>query len=262
MDLPGTDLEDHVVVLGCGRVGGFVARMLWRLEQPFVVVDADPGQVDAAREEGLPVVYGDATAEPVLEATGVREARLVILTVPDAADARMAVERVRALNPEVHVVVRSTGTEQLEDLSRLGVYEAVQPEFEAGLELGRQALVHLGVETGEIQRFSDRVRRELYAPISGWKDDDGLLTRLRRASEMIETDWVSLEEGSPVAGRTLGDLRVRRETGASVVAVVRGDEVIANPGADLVLATDDLVGVLGTREQRASFFALAQGSPR
>src|SRR5215208_6267921 len=55
VDLPKTGLKDHVVIVGYGRVGGFVARMLGRLEQPFVVVDLDPGRADAARESRLPV---------------------------------------------------------------------------------------------------------------------------------------------------------------------------------------------------------------
>ena len=257
VDLPKTGLKDHVVIVGYGRVGGFVARMLGRLEQPFVVVDVDPSRVDTARESEIPIVYGDATAEPVLEAAGVGEARLVLVTVPDAVGTRLVVERARALKPDVHIVVRSTSAEQLEDLSRLGVYEAVQPELEAGLELGRQALAHLGIGAGEIQRFSDRVRRELYAPITERSTDGDLLSRLRQASEMIEADWIELPENSPLAGKKIGDLEVRTRTGTSIVAVVRGEEVVANPGPEFALAPSDTLGVLGTADQRAAFRALA-----
>ena len=257
IDLPETGLKDHVVIVGCGRVGSFVAQMLRRLGQAFVTVDLDPARVDAAREEKLPLIYGDATAEPVLEAAGVRAARLVIVTIPDAIGTRLVVGRVRALNPEVHIVARSVSMEQLEELGRLGVYEAVQPELEAGLELGRQALIHLGIAAGEVQRFSDRVRRELYAPITRSTGDE-LLSRLRRASEMIETDWVSVPEDSPLAGRKIGDLRIRTETGASIVAVVRGESVTANPGPGFALASGDVLSVLGTPDQRAAFSSLVR----
>ena len=257
IDLPETRLKDHVVIVGCGRVGSFVAQMLRRLGQAFVTVDLDPARVDAAREEKLPIIYGDATAEPVLEAAGVREARLVILTIPDAIGARLVVGRVRALNPEVHIVARSVSMEELEELGRLGVYEAVQPELEAGLELGRQALIHLGIAAGEVQRFSDRVRRELYAPITR-RTGDELLSRLRRASEMIETDWVTVPEESPLARRKIGDLRIRTETGASIVAVVRGESVTANPGPEFALAPGDVLSVLGTPVQRAAFSSLVR----
>jgi CPA2 family monovalent cation:H+ antiporter-2 len=255
-NLPERGLRDHVVIAGYGRVGSFVARLLARLDQPFVVVDPNPGRADEARDAGYPVVYGDAAAEPVLEATGVRRAQLVIVTVPDPVGARLVVERVRSINPNVHVVARTTTVEQLEELGRLGVYEAVHPESEAGLELGRQALSHLGVPAGDVQRFADEVRRELYAPITRQGTEGDLLAQLERASRQIETEWVRLPKNSPLEGRTIGELGVRTETGASIVAIVRDDLVLAGPGPDARFELGDLVGVLGTPEQRAAFVAL------
>jgi monovalent cation:H+ antiporter-2, CPA2 family len=273
-NLPAGGLEDHAVVAGYGRVGSFVARLLDRLEKPFVVVEANPNRADQAKAAGFPTVYGDAVAIPVLEAAGVGGARIVVLTIPDALAARLAVERVRGLAPEADLLVRAENTGQLEDLGRLGVYEAVQPELEAGLELARQALARFGVAPEEAQTFADGVRRELYAPISGEEvareGGDRLFARLRQASQAIEVEWVRLhgkqapendERESPptpgLLGHTIGDLGVRSETGASILAVVRGDEVIPNPGANLALQAGDAVGVLGTPEQRAAFRAIA-----
>jgi CPA2 family monovalent cation:H+ antiporter-2 len=151
--------------------------------------------------------------------------------------------------------------EQLEELRRLGVYEAVQPEFEAGLELGRQALSHLGIGAGEIQRFSDQVRHELYVPVTRGTSNNEHLYVLRQASQMIETDWIHLGGESSLVGNSIGDLQVRSRTGASVVAIVREESVIANPGPEAVFATGDAVGVLGTSDQRAAFLSLVHGYP-
>jgi monovalent cation:H+ antiporter-2, CPA2 family len=277
-NLPEGGLSGHAVVAGYGRVGSFVARLLDRLEKPFVVIEANPGRADEAREAGFPTVYGDAAATPVLDAAGVGQARLVVVSVPDAIAARLAVERVKALAPDAEILARAESVEQLEDLGRLGVYEAVQPELEAGLELARQALACFGVGAEEVHNFADAVRRELYAPISGEKaavevGDEGLFARLRQASRAIEVEWVrlpgttSLERTDPdgsgpaesaLLGRTIGDLEVRSETGASILAVVRGEKVIPNPGAGLRLEPGDAVGILGTPEQRVAFRALAR----
>ena len=276
-NLPAEGLRDHAIVAGYGRVGSFVARLLHRLDKPFVVVEANPDRADEAKAAGFPTVYGDAVAVPVLEAAGIVRARLAVLTIPDAIAARLTVERVRGLAPDADLLVRAENAGQLQDLGRLGVYEAVQPELEAGLELARQALARFGVAAEEAQNFADGVRRELYAPISGEgaaKEGDGLFARLRQASQAIEVEWVRLSErrvpegdegeiltgGGPL-GRTIGDLGVRSETGVSILAVVRGDEVIPNPGPDLVLRAGDAVGVLGTPEQRASFRAIAGTNP-
>ena len=70
-NLPAGGLQDHAVVAGYGRVGSFVARLLDRLEKPFVVVEANPNRADEAKVAGFPTVYGDAVAIPVLEAAGI-----------------------------------------------------------------------------------------------------------------------------------------------------------------------------------------------
>ncbi|HEX5915847.1 MAG TPA: cation:proton antiporter, partial [Rubrobacter sp.] len=197
-NLPAGGLTDHAVVAGYGRVGSFVARLLDRLGKPFVVVEANPNRADQAKAAGFPTVYGDAVAVPVLEAAGIGGARLVVLTIPDALATRLAVERLRDLAPEADLLVRAESAGQLEDLGRLGVYEAVQPELEAGLELARQALARFGVAAEEAQTFADGVRRELYAPISGEEaardGGDSLFARLRQASQAIEVEWVRLAE--------------------------------------------------------------------
>jgi CPA2 family monovalent cation:H+ antiporter-2 len=266
-NLPEGGLRGHAVVAGYGKVGSFVARLLHGLGKPFVVVEANPSRADEARQAGFPTVYGDAATVPVLEAAGLGEASLVVVTVPDAIAARLVVERAKALAPEADVLVRAESPSQLEDLGRLGVYEAVQPELEAGLELGRQALARFGVGVEEAHNFADGVRREFYAPISGEapakEDGDGLFARLRQASRAIEVEWVRLPEDAAdggLLGRTIGGLALRSETGTSVLAVVRGEEVIPNPGADLMLEPGDTLGVLGTPEQRAAFRARAHGT--
>ncbi|MDP8938799.1 MAG: cation:proton antiporter [Actinomycetota bacterium] len=258
-NLPENGLRNHIVVAGHGKVGTFVAQLLDRLDQEFVVIESNPSRADEIREQGLPTIFGDAAAHPVLEAAGVGTARLVVVTMPDAAGVRVAIDRIKQINPEVHIVARAATVDQLEELKALDVYEAVQPEFEAALELGRQALSHLGVGAAEIQRFSDRVRRELYAPVSADSIGDGLLDQLKRTSRMIETEWVRLPEKSELAGKTLGELELRSQIGISVVALIRGEDVIPNPGPEDHLEPGDMVGTLGTRDQTEAFRALANG---
>ena len=256
-NLPNVELDNHVIIAGYGRVGSFVAHLLQQLGQSFAVVDNNPERMEDARKEDFPVVFGDATAEPVLEAAGVAKARLIAVTVPDALDVRLVVERIQRLNPTVHITARAATAAELEELGQLGVYEVVQPEFEAGLELGRQALLHLGVGASEIQRFSDRIRRELYEPIADSSADREFLSRLRRTSRMIETEWVRLPQDSVMVGSTIGELQIRSSIGASVVALIRGEELLPNPGPDVTFQAGDVAGVLGTPEQRAAFEELA-----
>ena len=74
---------------------------------------------------------------------------------------------------------------------------------------------------------------------------------------MIETEWVRIDEESGLAGRSLQEAGVRARTGASVVAVIRGEEAMPSPEPSTVLEAGDVVGVLGTPRQREAFRELA-----
>ena len=179
INLPRTGLENHVVIAGGGRVGQYVAQVLQRLELAFVIIEMDYRRVRQAKDNGFPVIYGDASQNVVLEAAKVKQACLVLVTTPAIIVTRTTVDQVRRLNPTVHIVARAEGVEQMQALQAHGVYEVVQPEFEAGLEITRQALLHLNILATDIQRFTDAIRRELYAPLYNTRDEDQIQIQIQ-----------------------------------------------------------------------------------
>jgi CPA2 family monovalent cation:H+ antiporter-2 len=133
----------------------------------------------------------------------------------------------------------------------------VQPEFEAGLEITRQALLHLNISATEIQRFTDAVRREQYAPLYSRHDDYATVVQLGSASRLLELNWVKLENDSPLAGHTIQALRIRSETGVSVVGVMRAGELHPNPAVEFRFAAGDMVAVMGDTQHLAAFQVMA-----
>ena len=186
---------------------------------------------------------------------------MLILTVPSVTVAQAIVIRVHQLAPTLPIVARAEeGVEHMERLHRLGVAEVVQPHFEAGLEIVRQALLALDVPATDIQQYTDTVREELYAPLYQTPAGAPTLTHLRRATHLMDLLWVDVAETSGLVGQTIQERRIRSTTGASVVAVIRDGTVVLNPEATYRFAAGDLVGVLGHGEQRRAFQRLAQGA--
>ncbi|HYF63446.1 MAG TPA: cation:proton antiporter [Herpetosiphonaceae bacterium] len=249
----GENLHDHIIIAGYGRVGRYTADILHRLDLPFVVLELDQHVLEQARDTSLPIIYGDASSPVVLEAAGVHAARLMLITTPAALDTALIVERVRQINPELHIVVRAATLSQLDQLQAQGIYEVVQPEFEAGVEIVRQTLLHFDVPATEIQRLSDTIRSERYQAFQTLHTDTHTLDRLRRAGRALEIEWIDLPASAPLIGQSLATAAIRQRSGASIVTLLRGDEVITNPDPDLVLAADDCVAVVGTPEQRRDF---------
>lgn len=262
-NLPSAGLFDHVVIAGSGRVGRSIADALSHLTLPFVLVESDDRRVQQARAAGLPVIYGDASQPVVLEAAGIRSARAILVTVPAFPDVRSIVRAGRQLRPDLPIIARADGADAVRALYALGIQEVTSPEFEAAIEMTRQALVYFNVPAHDVLRVASAIRRERYDP-AGDKGDSGLaiMSQIGEIARQLDFTWVGVPPDSAFDGRTLGELRIRTTTGASVVGIIRAGSLVANPDGQSRFERGDLVGVLGTRDQIARFEqAMRAGAP-
>jgi TrkA domain protein len=74
------------------------------------------------------------------------------------------------------------------------------------------------------------------------------LDEVRQQVEGLTIEWLRVEQGAPFASSTLSDAAIHTRTGVSIVAIVRGRDVIVSPGADAHLEPDDLVVAVGTAD--------------
>lgn len=255
-NIPDTGFTAHVVIAGGGRVGFQIAQILKRLNMPFVIVDLDHRRFEQAKVAGMAVVYGDAGQEIVLEAAGIKNARLLILTLPGPIEAKSVIVQSKRLNERLEIIARTSGPDSFDMLRDSGASEVVLPEFEAGLEMTRQALVRLRVPPTEVQRYTDTVRQEIYAHLFDQGEDYRVLSHLRNAEQQFDLQWVRLPQESPIAHRSIGESEIRKRTGASVVGVVREERLRPNPDADFVLLPNDLVAIIGNERNREAFLLM------
>jgi monovalent cation:H+ antiporter-2, CPA2 family len=253
INLPEAGLHEHVVIAGGGRIGRHLASVLQCMERSLVLIDLDYRVVEQARADGFPIIYGDASQATVLEAAAIDTASLLLVTTPAVVVAQSVVEKARELRSNLAIVARSEGMEQMQALLQKGATEVVQPEFEAGLEMTRQALAHLQVPAAEILRYTHAMRREVYAPHLQDGADYENLALLRGARHLLDLNWVALPTSSPLDGRTIGELGIRTRTGASIVGIIRDGSFSPNPDPDFRLMSGDMVGLIGKSEQFAAF---------
>lgn len=133
--------RDHVIVAGYGRSGQAAARVLHRAGIPFVVVEINHTEYRRLAPDGFPGIWGDVTGDEILKAANIDAARVLLLAVPDQTTVRLTVLRARSLNPGLSVIARAFRQQDVIELRRVGVDGAIQPEFEGGVEMVRQALL-------------------------------------------------------------------------------------------------------------------------
>ncbi len=251
MNVPAGGLSNHIIIVGGGETCDYIARVMQSVQIRFVIVELDQWRIEAYQKQNYPTIYGDATQSNVLEAAGIHTAKLFLLMSPNPVIAEAIVKRTRALRPELHVVVRAESREFWQMLHDDGVYEVVQPDVEAGLEILRQALLHYNVPAFEIYRYTDGVRHSQVALLDKNESNVGVIAHLQQATHLMAVNWIDTTSHTAIAGKSIRDLQIRQQTGASVVGILRHGATVTNPDPDTPLQPGDILGVLGDQSQIA-----------
>ncbi len=158
-----TDLANHVVIAGFGRVGQSLMKALTTADIPYVALEFEPTRVARARAMGLSVYYGDASRLEVLEAVGISRARAAVIILDNAAGAERVVHQLRARYPGLEIYARARDNPHMHRLHEAGASGIVHETYELSLQLGEAVLRGYGADEGQIRRIIDMHRADDYA---------------------------------------------------------------------------------------------------
>src|SRR5258706_3119037 len=238
-------VERHVVVLGYGRNGQRLARLLEAEGVRYVALDLDPERVREAALAGENVVFADSSRREALIAAGISRAAAAVVTFADVPAALRVLAHIHALNPAVPVIVRARDEADIAQLSKAGATEVVPEAFESGVMLASHTLVVAGVPLSRVMRRVRDVRDQQYSLLRGLfpggADAPGeSVTRLHA---------VTLEAGAFAVGRELYELGFNQ--GDVQVRAVRrpSARLRLTPAEAGVLQAGDIVVLLGAPER-------------
>jgi len=235
--------ERHVIVLGYGRNGQRLARLLDAEGVRYVALDLDPQRVREAALAGENVVFADSSRREALLAAGIARAAAVVVTFADVHASLRVLAHIHALNPAAPVIVRARDEADIAPLTAAGATEVVPEAFESGVMLASHTLVVVGVPLSRVMRRVRNVRDQQYALLRGLfpgaadEPAEDAVSRLHA---------VTLEEGAYAVGRTLGEVPLDKVQ----VRAVRRPEARARLAPHEVdrLAAGDIVVLLGEPE--------------
>ena len=240
------EAERHVIIVGYGRNGQRLARLLDSEGVRYVALDLDPERVREAAAAGDTVVFADGLRREALIAAGISRAAAVVLTFADAAAAVRVLAHLHELNPQVPVIVRARDEADIERLTAAGASEVVPEAFESGLMLASHTLVWVGVPLSRVMRRVSQVRGERYGLLRGlYHGRDELDSSARLHS-------VALEPGAGAVGSRLEQLDFGA-LGVQVTAVRRrGAKAKLSPADAGELQAGDVLVLLGSPEALAA----------
>jgi len=247
--------KDHLIIIGFGMNGRNVARAANAVGIPHVIIEMNPETVRAERAQGVPIHYGDAIQEAVLDRAGIRDARVVVLAISDPVATRRITATVRRLNPKAHTIARTRFVQEMTPLYELGANEVIPEEFETSVEIFARVLMRYLVPRDEIEKFISEVRADAYEMFR-------TAARERMSSDVglyvpdVEINTFRVHEKSPVVGKSLSEIGLRRKYGVTLLAIRRGTETLANPDGDTIPHAGDILVILGSPTKLAGITGL------
>ncbi|MFP1873252.1 glutathione-regulated potassium-efflux system protein KefB [Lonsdalea quercina] len=153
------DDEPQVIVVGFGRFGQVIGRLLMANKKRITVLERDISAVSLMRSYGYKVYYGDATSVDLLRSAGAEQAQSIVITCNDPEDTMAIVHLCQQHFPHLEILARARGRVEAHELLQSGVTQFSRETFSSALELGRKTLVSLGMHPHQAHRSQQHFRR-------------------------------------------------------------------------------------------------------
>lgn len=215
-------LNNHIIVCGYGRVGQSAVASLQNSKRRVVIVEKDVEKLEDLDGMKIPYIVGDATKDERLQQAGIDRAWGMIVCTGDDSRNLFIVLSARALNASLYIVTRSVDAENESKMRRAGANRVVSP-----YQIGGQHMANIVIRP-HVTDFFDVVT--LDGGIELWVEE------------------LVIAETSPLNGITVGEAKIRQETGVTIIALLRENNS-SIPDAHTRLQAGDALIVLGTREQ-------------
>ncbi len=234
------NLKNHYIVCGYGKIGKVAADKLRKEGAKFVVIDTNAEMLENELESDplFNYVVGDATDDEVLIKAKIKDAKCLISAVSRDSDNVYIVLSSKRLNPNLYVIAKADEQVAMDKLLIAGADKVVSPYIIGGLRMAELALKPDILDF--VSAFMSIAKYEY--------------------NEDLEIRKIVVEEGSELCGKAISETQIRQKSGATIIGVKKGEELITNPSPNLILEPGDVVYAFGTSEQLNSLEKLAVGS--
>ncbi len=241
-------MTGHVIIIGFGVNGSNLARILRKSEIPYAVLELNNDTVRTMKSKGEPIYYGDGTSSEILHKLGIQRAKALVIAISDASATRMIVQIARKENPDLYIIVRTRYVIEVEHLKKLGSNEVIPEEFETATEIFSRVLHHYHVPRNVITEHIANVRKDNYKMLRTVELPEKHLAEKHELLKEINTEAYLIKETFKIDGHSVKELRLRTETGVTIIAVQRGEKIYQNPQPDFILKTGDILLLIGKNE--------------
>lgn len=227
-------LKEHIIICRYNELSDQALEDIKAQHIPYIIIENDLERIDELRDLKIPYVNGDPGEERVLTKAMVEDATSIILASRNDSENTFTAMAARQLNPHIKIIARVESSETIPIYKRLNIDVIIDPQDIALKTLVKNALSPYATEfLDEIPLFKN-----------------------------VNLGQFQVSKDSLTSGKRILDTKFKDKTGASIVAILKGDEMHPNPQRDMILQENDLLLVLGTLEQLQKSKELVEGVPK
>lgn len=146
--------HNPVLILGFGRVGQVVGRLLQTQNIGTTIIDIDGDHIEFLKQFGHRVYYGDATDMDILRIAGAEEAKVIVVAMDDRPAVTLAIKAIKQAFPKAKIIARARGRTHLFDILAEGVDYAERETIRGALAMGENALTMLNFDSVRAARLA------------------------------------------------------------------------------------------------------------
>ena len=202
--------SNHIIIAGRGRVGGMVDRMLSVAGYKTTVIDYSSQQLENLRKFGVQAYFGDATRPDLLNAAGIKDAKLFVVAIDGKEQITELVRYVTNTYPDVHVMARATNRHHVYELYAVGCRDIIRETYDSSIRMGRSAFEALGIDRERAQAMADhfdlRDRQSMIAVADSYNvnipavENEAYMTRIRQVlgpiNDQVGEEMNSIRDGN------------------------------------------------------------------
>ena len=216
-----SNLKNHFVICGYGRMGAVIAKELNEKNLDFVIVESNDQKADIIRDKGWFCVHGDATSEETLISARVDQASGVAVVLDTDQDNLFVTMSMKTTNPELFILSRCSKEDNKSKLIRAGANKVVNPYTAGG---------HRMAEILSKPQVEDSI--SVLSP--------------KHAKMNLTLDEISLKNLDRYDGILIKDSKIREDYDVTIIGIIRNTgESLINPEPDTILNTSDTILLIG-----------------
>ena len=218
-----SELSNHYIICGYGRIGSIISHELVAEKIPFVVIEHNSAKIEKLEEEHYLYLNMDATSEEALIRAGIQKARGIVTVVESDADNVFITLTARGLRPDVFVLARASDVKNESKILKAGASRVVCPYFFGG------------------KRMAQILNKPTVV--------DFIDTAMMSSQLGLRMEEAVIGPTSNLVGKTLIDSRIRQDFGVIIVAIKKpSNEMIFNPTPTEKLESGDVIVVIGKKD--------------